>query len=223
MQAAERPLDLAEDRARGDVAAQQRGDARVPAPRAHELEQARVVIGLLDDGADGPRARVRARDHLGELSLELVVPVGEHAEELEVVDRVRVHDLHEVADDAVARREEPDRVGHRRRLLEHAQELVEPEVQPLRPVVVGGRRRDPEAQHVDAADQDLQPRRDGVDHARGAQLCQARVELAAVEVAGEDAAEARQLAAHVAAAAERAPHQGQGPLAHPRRPRMKST
>ena len=104
-------------------------------------------------------ARVGAVDHRLHLALEVLQAVGEHLDELQVVDRIEVHDLHDVADDGVAIGEEAGRIDHRHRIVEHAQQLVEAERDALLPVVVARRRLDDEAQHVEPAEEDLQARR----------------------------------------------------------------
>ena len=63
-------------------------------------------------------ARMRALDHRRDLALELLEAVGEHLDQLQVVDRVQVHDLHHVTDDRVALGEEAGRVDHRHRVVE---------------------------------------------------------------------------------------------------------
>jgi len=82
-----------------------------------------------------------------------------------------VHDLQQVPDHRVAVDEEADRIEHRRRVVERAQHLVEREREPLPGAVVGGRRRNPETQHVDAADEQLHARRRALDEpTRGERL-----------------------------------------------------
>ena len=95
-----------------------------------------MIVRVLDDRADRRLARVRAVEHRLDLALELVETVGKHLEQLQVVDRVEVHDLHHVTDDGVALGEEAGRVDHRHRVVEHAQQLVEAERDALLSVVV---------------------------------------------------------------------------------------
>lgn len=96
------------------------------AESAHDVEQAGVIVGLFDDGADGALPGVRAREHLFELPLELVEAALVRAQQLQVVQRVGVHHLHQVADDHVGFGGEPDGIYHAGRIVEHAQQLVKP-------------------------------------------------------------------------------------------------
>ncbi len=70
---------------------------------------------------------MRARDHRLDLALEILEPVVEHLDQLEIEDRIQVHHLHHVTHDRVAIREQADRVDHRNRIVEHAQQLMEAE------------------------------------------------------------------------------------------------
>src|SRR5262249_40880803 len=76
------------------------------------------------------------------------------------------------------------------------QELVEAKVDALLSVVIGRRRDDPEAQHVDAAEEELELRRAPLGDAAALELGEPLVERVAVERAPDDTAETRQLAAH---------------------------
>src|SRR5690606_25832993 len=156
--------------------------------------ETRVIARVLDDRADRPRARVGPRDHRLDLSLEVLEPVLEHLDELQVVDRVEMDDLHDVADDRVPLGEEPRRADHRARVVEHPEELVEAEGDPLLPVIVARGGLDDEADHVETAEEDLEPLRPRVDVAPLLETAEPRVDLARVEVEPERPDQADELA-----------------------------
>ena len=72
-----------------------------------------VVVGELD-------GRTSRRVETTYETLQLFEPTGDHLDELAIVDRVQVHDLHDVADDGVAVGKETGRVGQRDGVIEHA-------------------------------------------------------------------------------------------------------
>ena len=138
-----------------------------------------MVGRVLDDRGDRRVPRMRTVDHRAHLALELVETVIERLEELQVVDRIQMHDLHHVADDRVARREKSGGIDHRHRIVEHPQQLVEPERDALVRVVVARRRLNHEAQHVEPAEGDLRAARRVLDVAAGAQPLEPRGKLVA--------------------------------------------
>ena len=172
------------DRAQRLVGAHERRRVGIGAESPHVVEQTRMVVGLLDDRRDRPMPRMRSRHHRFDLALEVLETVVEHLDQLEVEDRVQVHHLHHVTDDRVAVGEQPDRVDHRDGIVEDAQQLVEAEGDAALRVVIARGRSDQEAQHVEAAEQELEPRRTRGDHALALERGEPALELAAVRSRG---------------------------------------
>ena len=179
-----------------DVLAQElRPLAALATEAADVVEEARVVLGILDRRHDRLGPRVGPGEHRLDLILHRVEAVDEGLEELEVVVGVGVDDLEDVADDRVPRRVEAERIDQRRRILEDPQERVEVEVDPLRPVVVGGTRGDPEAGHVEGADDPLDPRRHLVDPAELLEALEAGLDPILVPVGPQGCGEVADLLA----------------------------
>ena len=118
-----------------------------------------------------------ARDHRSDLELELVEAVVERLEQLQVVDGVEVHDLHEVADDRVSRRQKSRGVDHRHWIVDEAEHLVQRERDTLVLVVVARSGLDYEAQHVQPTERELGACRRALDVATCMKPRQARPDL----------------------------------------------
>ena len=126
---------------------------------------------------------------------EPVEAVVERAQQLHVVERAAVKRLEQVRDQAFARREQPERIGHRRRLVQAAEELAESVAEPAAPVIRGRGGHDEEALHVDAAEEELQVRGRDFDQPGAAQPPEVRVDLGAGGERGDDAGQPPRLAA----------------------------
>lgn len=102
--------------------------------------------------------------HLEDLHLQCLQATVDGRQQLQVVDRIGVNNLHEVADDGVGVAEEAGGVEDRGGIIEEAQQGMEGERDPLALVVVVRAGKDEEPEHVDGAEDELHSTRNLLDN-----------------------------------------------------------